>query len=81
PVMAPVMAARWVAPVMSPKKTGWVAPLTDSTFDGQVRRLRSEILDALHNGSLCDKPQTAETCRHRNNECFRLFVFVNDKGV
>lgn len=52
-----------------------------ATFDGHYRRLRSEILDALHDGSLCDQAQTAETCRRLSNECYSLFVFVHHDGV
>jgi transposase len=52
-----------------------------TTFDGHSRRLRSEILDALHDGALCNEPKTAETCRRLSNECFSLFVFVHHEGV
>ncbi len=52
-----------------------------ATFDGHYRRLRSEILDALHDGSLCNHSKTAETCRRLSNECFSLFVFVHYHGV
>jgi hypothetical protein len=52
-----------------------------ATFDGHYRRLRSEILHALHDDSLCDHSKTAETCRRLSNECFSLFVFVHHHGV
>lgn len=52
-----------------------------ATFDGYYRRLQSEILDALHDGSQCDDARTAETCRRLSNECYSLFVFVHHEGV
>lgn len=52
-----------------------------ATFDGHYRRLRGEILDALHDGSQCDHATTAETCRRLSNECYSLFVFVHHRGV
>ena len=52
-----------------------------ATFDGHYRRLRSNILDALLEGSQCDHPKTAETCRRLSNECCSLFVFIHHEGV
>lgn len=52
-----------------------------ATFDTHYRRLRSELLDALDNGSACADPKTAETCRRLSNECYSLFVFAHHKGV
>ena len=52
-----------------------------ATFDGYYRRLRSEILGALHAGSTCDDAKTAETCRRLSNTCYSLFVFVHHPGV
>lgn len=52
-----------------------------ATFDGYYRQLRSGILDALHDGALCEEPKTAETCRRLSNECYSLFVFVHHEGV
>jgi transposase len=52
-----------------------------ATFDGHYRRLRSEILDALLEGSECDHSKTAETCRRLSNECYSLFVFLHHEGV
>lgn len=52
-----------------------------ATFDHYYRKLRGEILDALHDGALCGEPKTAETCRRLGNECYSLFVFVHHEGV
>lgn len=51
------------------------------TFDGHFRRLRSEILDGLLEGSQCNHAKTAETCRRLSNACYSLFVFVHHDGV
>jgi transposase len=52
-----------------------------ATFERHFRQLRSEILDALMDGSQCDHKGTAETCRRLSNECYSLFVFVDRSGV
>jgi transposase len=52
-----------------------------ATFDGHYRRLRSEILEALLDGSQCGHAKTAETCRRVSNECSSLFVFAHHEGV
>jgi len=52
-----------------------------ATFEGHYRRLRSDILEALNDGSQCENASTAETCRRLSNECYSLFVFVHHEGV
>ncbi len=52
-----------------------------ATFDHYYRRLRGEILDALHDGALCGEAKTAETRRRLRNECYSLFVFMHHEGV
>lgn len=52
-----------------------------ATFDYYFRKLRGEILDAIHDGALSDEPKSAETCGRLCNECQSLFVYVHNKGV
>ncbi len=52
-----------------------------ATFDYYFRKLRGEILDAIHDGALCDEPKSAETCGRLCNECQSLFVYVHNEGV
>ena len=51
------------------------------TFDTHLRRLKGEILDGLLEGSMCNDPKTAETCRRLGNACASLFVFAAHDGV
>lgn len=55
--------------------------ITRSTFHQHARRLRSEVMDALTDGTRCRDPQTSDFCRRLMNHNFSLFLFTTSSNI